>query len=65
MSLETPIALGSRAARLSDMIDIDYADRRSGSIDMFISPGQFGVYGENVDAASWQVIVCTRMSLVS
>jgi len=39
-------------ARLSDMINIDYVDRRSGSVDMFVSPGEFGLYGKNVDAAS-------------
>jgi len=49
----SPIALGSRMARISDMINIDYADQRSGSIDMLVSPGEFGLYGENVDAASW------------
>jgi len=38
--------------RLSDVINIDYSDQRSGSIDMFVSPGVFGVYGENVGASS-------------
>ena len=39
--------------RLSDMINIDYVDRRSGSIGMLVSPGKCGAYRENVDAGSW------------